>query len=445
MKITKENKTELTATLKVEIASNDYQGKVDDVLKDYRKKANMPGFRPGNVPMGMVKKMYGNQVIFDEVNKVLSEALQKYLTDNKIEIIGEPLPSKENTTKMDLEGDGNFEFFFDLGLRPQFELALDENTTVTKYKIKHSAKDVDKYVKDIQKRYGNRTNPEISEEEDMLYGTLSRVAEKEGEEAKKATLLIKYIEEKARKQFIGKKLKDVITFNPKNAFTNIAEMSSFMSITKEEAEKVDEDYKLEITEISRMEDAELDKALFEKVFQSDKIQDEKQLRERVAKDMEKSFEKDTERKFFADVTDHIIENTKIDVPDEFLKRWLLETNKDITQEILDKEYDNYRKMLIWQMIEGKLMKDNKIEIGAEDAKEYIRSLLKLQMGDASTEEEKKQLDMIVDNVLKNEEEMQRIYNQLVEEKLTELFKKIVKAKEKTVNYDDFIKLATKNN
>jgi len=338
MKITKENTADLTARLKIEISSDDYQGKVDKQLNDYRKKANMPGFRPGKVPMGMVKKMYGNQVIFDEVNQVLSDALQKYLTDNKIEIIGEPLPSKEKTTKMDLEGDGNFEFFFDLGLRPQFELALDEDTTITKYKIKHTKKDVDKYIQDIQKRYGNRKNPEISEEEDMLYGSLTRIAAEEGEEPKNATLLINYIEEKARKQFIGKKLKDIIRFNPKDAFTNIAEMASFMSITKEEAEKVDEEYQLEVTEISRMEPAELNKELFDKIFQSDNIKDENQLRERVVKDMEQSFEKDAERKFFADVTDHIIEKTKIDVPDEFLKRWLLETNKDITQEIIDKEY-----------------------------------------------------------------------------------------------------------
>ena len=445
MKINSENQSENLTTINIELEKADYQEDVDKALKDYRKKANMPGFRPGMVPMGMIKKMYGNQVIFDEVNKKLSQSLQDYLTENKIQMLGEPLPSKDKTTKMDLEGDGNFEFFFDVATRPEFEIPIDENTTITKYKIEADKKDVDKYVLDIQKRYGNRTNPEVSEKEDMLYGDVKKVQAEEGEEAKKSTLLISYLEDKAAKDFIVKKVNDEIIFNPKTAFKSAADLASFLNISKEEAETIDEDYSFTITEISRIEPAKLDKELFDKVFQSDNIQDEAQLRKRIQKDLEESYQKEAERKFFADVFDHIINNTSIDIPDEFMKRWLIETNNDITEEILAKEYDGYRKMLIWQMIEDKLLKEHKVEIDPEDAKAYIRSLLKMQIGEASTDEEKERLEMIVENVMKNKEEMQRIYQHLVEEKLTAVFNEIVKTKEKKINYEDFITLATKNN
>jgi trigger factor len=445
MKINSENQSENLTTINIELEKADYQEDVDKALKDYRKKANMPGFRPGMVPMGMIKKMYGNQVIFDEVNKKLSQSLQDYLTENKIQMLGEPLPSKDKTTKMDLEGDGNFEFFFDVATRPEFEIPIDENTTITKYKIEADKKDVDKYVLDIQKRYGNRTNPEVSEKEDMLYGDVKKVQAEEGEEAKKSTLLISYLEDKAAKDFIGKKVNDEIIFNPKTAFKSAADLASFLNISKEEAETIDEDYSFTITEISRIEPAKLDKELFDKVFQSDNIQDEAQLRKRIQKDLEESYQKEAERKFFADVFDYIINNTSIDIPDEFMKRWLIETNNDITEEILAKEYDGYRKMLIWQMIEDKLLKEHKVEIDPEDAKAYIRSLLKMQIGEASTDEEKERLEMIVENVMKNKEEMQRIYQHLVEEKLTAVFNEIVKTREKKINYEDFITLATKNN
>ncbi len=445
MKINSENQSENLTTINIELEKADYQEDVDKALKDYRKKANMPGFRPGMVPMGMIKKMYGNQVIFDEVNKKLSQSLQDYLTENKIQMLGEPLPSKDKTTKMDLEGDGNFEFFFDVATRPEFEIPIDENTTITKYKIEADKKDVDKYVLDIQKRYGNRTNPEVSEKEDMLYGDVKKVQAEEGEEAKKSTLLISYLEDKAAKDFIVKKVNDEIIFNPKTAFKSAADLASFLNISKEEAETIDEDYSFTITEISRIEPAKLDKELFDKVFQSDNIQDEAQLRKRIQKDLEESYQKEAERKFFADVFDYIINNTSIDIPDEFMKRWLIETNNDITEEILAKEYDGYRKMLIWQMIEDKLLKEHKVEIDPEDAKAYIRSLLKMQIGEASTDEEKERLEMIVENVMKNKEEMQRIYQHLVEEKLTAVFNEIVKTKEKKINYEDFITLATKNN
>jgi trigger factor len=445
MKINSENQSENLTTINIELEKADYQEDVDKALKDYRKKANMPGFRPGMVPMGMIKKMYGNQVIFDEVNKKLSQSLQDYLTENKIQMLGEPLPSKDKTTKMDLEGDGNFEFFFDVATRPEFDIPIDENTTITKYKIEADKKDVDKYVLDIQKRYGNRINPEVSEKEDMLYGDVKRVQAEEGEEAKKSTLLISYLEDKAAKDFIGKKVDDEIVFNPKKAFKSAADLASFLNISKDEAEMIDEDYRFTITEISRIEPAKLDNELFDKVFQSDNIQDEAQLRERIQKDLEESYQKEAERKFFADVFDYIINNTSIDIPDEFMKRWLIETNNDITEEILAKEYDGYRKMLIWQMIEDKLLKEHKVEIDPEDAKAYIRSLLKMQIGEASTDEEKERLEMIVENVMKNKEEMQRIYQHLVEEKLTAVFNEIVKTKEKKINYEDFITLATKNN
>ncbi|HDQ15995.1 MAG TPA: trigger factor, partial [Bacteroidetes bacterium] len=233
MKINSENQSENLTKINIELEKADYQENVNKILKDLQKKDIRKGFRPGKVPMGIIKKEFENHVIFDEVNKKLSQSLQDYLTENKIQMLGEPLPSKDKTTKMDLEGDGNFEFFFDVATRPEFEIPIDENTTITKYKIEADKKDVDKYVLDIQKRYGNRINPEVSEKEDMLYGNVIKLQAEEGEEAKKSTLLISYLENKTAKDFIGKKVNDEIVFNPKKAFKAAADLASFLNISKE--------------------------------------------------------------------------------------------------------------------------------------------------------------------------------------------------------------------
>jgi len=452
MNITRENTGDLTATLKVEVNENDYREKVQVVLKDYRKKANIPGFRAGKVPAGIINKMYGRAVVADEVNKVLSESLQKYIEENKLNVIGQPLPNTEKSEMVDFVNKKEFEFFFDIGLYPEVNLELNEEISVDYHNIKVDKKAIDIYVDDIKKRNGVTINPEESEIGDILKGELVQL-DSEGKRIEKSvkkesSISIDLLKDnKIQKEFIKLKKESKVIFNPLKATDNEAETANMLGISKDEKEKMDADYEFTVSEITRIEPAELNEELYKKVFPQEEIKDEDAMRKQIKKMAEISFVPESDKFFMSSAIEKLIEITDISFPNEFVKRWLLESNTDkITKEQIDTQYNSYEKSLKWQLIENKIITENKIKVEDQEIKDFIKNFLSSQMpmpqGDNKADEH---LNSIIESVMKNEEEMKKINDQLYDEKLRELFKSKLKLNKKKVTFEEFTKLAQEIN
>lgn len=450
MNITKEDTGELTATVKIEINEDDYRNPVNKTLRDYQRKANMPGFRPGKVPFGVINKMYGKGVLAEEINKILSDSLAKYITDNKIDILGNPLPNTEKNQKIDFEHQTEFEFYFDIGISSKFDLNLSDEINIDYYKIKVDDTVVDKYLIDLCKRHDKVTNPDKAGEGDVVYGEILQLDDSgnilEKGINKKTSIGLDYIKLKTVKnKFIGLTKGDKAVFNPLKATKSAIDTSTMLGISKEEAEKLDDDFQFTVEEISSVTPAEINKELFDKVYPHNNINDEKQLREKIKNDAIVSFATESERQFMNNTIKKLIEVSEIKIPDEFMKRWLLESNKDkITKEQLDTQYDNYSETFKWQLIENKILTDNKIEVKEEDIKNHIREYFIYQMPEKNKEAEER-LNEIVNSIMQNKEEVKKIYDRLLENRLMDLFKSTLKLNDKNISYEEFVKLATKKN
>ena len=447
MNITQENTSDLTAIIKIELLKEDYQEKVKTLLKDYQKKANVPGFRPGKVPFGMINKLYGKSVLAEEVNKLISDSLNQYIIDNKIDILGYPLPNTEKTTELNFDTQEKFEFFFDIGLTPQFEISLDDKFKVNYYNIKADEDIVNKYLSDLRSRNGKTSKPETAEESDKLFGDFVEVDAKgiviDGGLKGSSQLKLENVKLKtALTKFVGAKKGDQITFNPAKALKSDIEVAALLGINTVEAAKFKNDIKLTITEIDRTELAELNEAFFKLVYPQDKIEDEKQLKERIKKDAEISFQSESDRQFMNNAVEKLIEEADISVPDAFLKRWLLENNQDkVTPEQLELQYDSYIKSLKWQLIESKIVKGHSIEVKEEEVRNHIKGYF-MNMTMPSSEENDERMNTIVNSIMENKEEVRKIYDQLYDKKLLDFFKSTIKQVKKEVNYEEFVKLAT---
>ena len=449
MNITKENTGDLTAIIKIELVKDDYQEKVKTVLKDYQKKANIPGFRPGKVPFGMVDKMYGKSVLAEEINKLISESLNQYIVDEKIDILGYPLPNTEKTTELDFDTQEKFDFFFDIGLTPEFEISLDDKMKVKYYNIKADDEIVEKYLTDLRTRNGKTSKPETSEETDVLFGDFAEMNEDKAvnEEGLKgsAQLKLETIKLKtALKKLTGVKIGDQVVFNPAKAIKSDIEVAALLGISADEAAKFKNDIQLTITEINRTELAEVNEDFFKLVYPQDKIENVDQLKERIKKDAEVSFGAESDRQFMNNAVETLIEKANISVPDDFLKRWLLENNQDkVTPEQLETQYDSYIKSLKWQLIESKLVKGNNIEVKEDEVRDHIKGyFMNMTMPGADLNENDDRMNDIVNSVMQNQEEVKKIYDQLYDKKLLDFFKSNIKQTKKEVNYEEFVKLAT---
>lgn len=450
MNITQESTGDLTATIKLEMTSEDYNKNVNTVLKDYQKKANIPGFRPGKVPFGMINKMYGKAVLAEEVNKLISDSLNKYIVDNEINILGYPIPNTELTTEMDFDKQENFEFFFDIGITPEFEITLNDKLKVNYYQIKADEDVVNKYLVDLRERNGKSSKPETIEDNDKISGdfveTNSDGTVKEDGIKGSAQIKLEVLKFKAvNTKFIGAKIDDKIIFNPLKATKSDIETAAIIGLSTKEASKFKSDIQFTITEITRTELAELNEEFYKMVYPQDEIKDIAGLKERIKKDAEISFVAESDRQFMNNSVDKLIEKAKIVVPDEFLKRWLLENNQNkVTPEQLETQYDSYIKSLKWQLIESKIVKEHDIEVKEEDVQNHIKGYFTNMSPDSSPEQDER-LNEIVKSVMKNKDEVKKIYDQLYDKRLLELFKSTVKRVNKEINYEEFVKLATQIN
>lgn len=436
MNITKEQIDELNAVVKVAITKSDYQDKVDGILKNYRKQANIPGFRKGQVPLGLIKKQYGKAVLVDEVNKLLQDNLNKYLTEEKLDVLGNPLPKQQDHFDWDTE---ELAFEFELGLAPNFDVALKTKKAITRYKIVADKKMVEEQVERIQKQYGKLVSKIKVDKKDEVTGTFKNEVE---EIDNKTTIeLDKFKSKKALEGLLGKNVGDVVTLSSKGLFKEDYLLSSALGISQEKAKKLAIEVSFTIEEINEREPAKLDQELFDKLFGKDAITTEKELKERIKEDSEKQFEQQSDQRLLNDVTEYFIENIKFDLPSGFLTKWIQMTGEEpLTEEQASQEYEKSEKGLRYQLIEGKIIKENNIQVQFDELKEFAKGFIKSQMAQfGQMDPQEEELDTIAARVLGNKEEVKRLSEQLMSQKLLNLYKEKANLKTKEVTYENFVK------
>ena len=436
MNITRENIDELNAVVKVDITKGDYSDKVEKILSDYRKTANIPGFRKGHVPMGMVKKQYGKAVLVDEVNKLLQDALNKYLTEEKLDVLGNPLPKSQDHLDWNAE---EFSFEFELGLAPEFDVKLKGKKAITHYKIVADDKMINNQITSIQKQYGKLVSKTIMEEGDEVTGIFKN-EEKQIENS--ATLTLDKFKGKVNaKKFIGAKIGDVITLKTKGLFKDEHDLINSLKISHDDAHNLNIEVTFTITEVNTRELADLDQELFDKLFGKGIITSVTELKEKIKEDAEKQFVQQSDQKLLNDVTEHLVENTKFNLPAEFLQKWMQTAGEEAIDEAQAKEeYEKSEKSMRYQLIEGKLMAEHNIQVNFEDLKAHSKEMIKVQMAQfGQNNPTDKELDDIVARVLSNKDEVKRLSEQLVSQKLLDLYKEKANLKTKELSYDKFVK------
>ncbi len=436
MNITRENIDELNAVVKVNIAKEDYSDKVDNILKDYRKTANIPGFRKGHVPMGMVVKQYGKSVLVDEVNKMLQDALNKYLTEEKLDVLGNPLPKEQENFDWDQD---NYSFEFELGLSPQFDVNLKTKKPLTHYKIVAGDEMIEKQIEEIQKQYGKLVSKNKVEEGDVVAGTFKN--EEEGIDSQ-ATLPLEKLKGKENlNKLLGAKVGDIISLNTKDLFEDDHQLMDFLKVEHDKAHGLAVEVEFTITEVNKQELAELDQDLFDKLFGKDEVKTVEELKDKIREDAAKQFQQQGDQQLLNDVTEALIENNTFELPKDFLQQWIRTVGeKPLTEDEAKEEFEKSEQGLRFQLIEGKLISENDLQVKFEDLKSFTTDRIKEQMAQfGQMDPAEKELDDIASRVLSNQEEVKRLSEQLLNEKLLTFYKANIKLEEKEVTYEDFVK------
>ncbi len=447
MNITRENISDLNALLKVDIKKVDYAESVEKVLRDYRKKANVKGFRPGMVPIGMIRKMYGKAVQLDEINKLVSDNIRKYLADEKIEILGDPLPDNDENEHIDFDTQADFVFKFEVGLTPQFELNLSKKNKVTCYNITIDEKMRNDYISNYTRRFGEFKNEELTGDTDMLKGNIAALGEDGqpvtgGPAAENAALTISVIkDEDIRKEFIGRKKGDIIDFDLRKALPNDYEIAGILRKQKDEVADVNGIFRFSIAEINRFIPAEINKELFDKIYGEGAISTEEEFNAKVEEEITKNLKNESDYKLGVDIKKLVLEKADFALPEDFLKRWLLAVNEKTTQDQIDKEFDTFKKDLRWQLIRNKVAKENDIKISEEELHHEAENLTRYQFQQyglfyASDE----QIHNYAHEMLNREEDAKRIAERILEEKAIEKLREVVKLEDKSISAEEFNKL-----
>jgi trigger factor len=447
MNITRENIDDLNAVLKVMIEKTDYEDKVETVLKDYRKKANIKGFRPGMVPIGLIKKMYGKVVQIEEINKVVTENIQKYLTDEKIEILGDPIPKNDEQEKIDFDTQENFTFSFELGLAPVIELKLNKKNKINQHEIIIDEKMKNDYLNNYTRRYGELRKVDITEEKDVVKGKIEAIDNNgnpipEGPSVEETSLGIDIIKDKKiKKQFIGKSQNDTIDFDLKKAFPNDTEIAGILHKKKEEITELKGNFRFTINDISRFHPAELGKEFFDRIYGEGVVNTKEEFLIKIEDEIAQNLKRESDYKLMMDIKNLVIEKTDFQIPEEFLKKWLLKVNENTTGEQIEKEFDNFRKDLKWQLIRNKVARDNEVKITEEELLKEAENTTRYQFQQYglfyATDE---QITNYAKETLKKEDDAKRIADKILEEKVILLLKELVKVENKSVTVEEFNKL-----
>ncbi|MBT3560585.1 MAG: trigger factor [Flavobacteriaceae bacterium] len=437
MNITSNYIDKLNGKITIEVDKKDYTKQVNTVLQKYSQTANVPGFRKGHVPMGLIKKQYGKAVIMDEVNKLIDKELRGYIKDKEIDMLGGPIPVPQDNINWDSD---KITFEFEVGLTPKFDVKLKFKKPIINYIVKADEKMINEQLSSIQKQYGKLTIKKKIEKDCDITGVFTY----EDEINNKSTFNLNRIKEKTViKKLLGLKVGESVTLGTKDLFDDHHELIRLLNISHDRAKDIDIEVKLNIEEINYKESADLDQELFDKTYGKDIIKSVTELKDKISHDIEKQFINQTDQKLMNDVIEYLIENTKFKLPSEFLTKWIkINSEKKINDEEAKEEYEKSEKGMKYQLIESKLVTDNNLQVNFEDLKSYAGDLVKAQMNQhGQSNPSDKELDDIVARVLQNKEEIKRLTEQLTSNRILTFFKENSNIKTKELSYEKFIKEA----
>ncbi len=450
MNIVRKDLDPTNANITISIEKSDYEAKVDKTLREYRKKSNIPGFRPGMVPLNLLKKMYGKSILAEEINNILSEGLYNYIKDNNIDLLGEPLPNETEQKEIDFDNQESFEFVFDIALPPVFEVELTKKDKIKYYQITPDDTMIENQVKSYAGRFGKYEQEETVEEQDMLKGLLVELENGEekadGIRVENAVLTPAYMKDEAIKTvFVGAKKEGEVIFNPKQAYENEAEVASLLKMKKEEVENLTSDFKYTIQSITRYHEAAVDQDLFDKVFGEGTVKSEKEFKEKIKENIAENLLQDSNYKFGLDVREFLVKKYKdLSFPDAFLKRWLLRTNKDMTEERVEADYPKMKEDLTWQLIRNKIAKAHDVKIEKEDVEAYAKKIARSQFAQYGIPNADDQMiEPYVQEMLQNENQLNAIIDRVTENKVVDIIKEAVKLDVKEVSIEEFNKMFEK--
>lgn len=442
MEITLNKKNNTEGQIRIKLTESDYQGQVEDKLRDYGRKANIKGFRPGKVPTGVVKKMFGKSILAEEINRVLSQKLSDYIKEQNLKILGEPLPNLEKSKLIDWEVQKDFEFEYEIGMVEDFKYELSDKVKVKSYPIELDAKVTDDTIVDLRKRFGKVDYPENSALGDNLYGDLR---EKNGDFKREfAFIATDKVSKKEQKSFLGLQKDQEVEFDISKIFDEVSLTANLLGITEEETKKIKGAFILKINTISRTEPAAINVELFDRVFGKEVVKTEDEFITKVKETVGENYKRETQHFLEHHIEDYFISNTKISLPETFLKNWLKATSEGkVTDEVIEKEFNQYKRSIVWDLIRNKIAEDHKIAVDGNEVKAKAKELIISQFGGpAIAEQLGDRLDAIADNYLQNEngKNFMNMYSQLRNDKIMKLIRESITVSEKKVSVDEFKKI-----
>lgn len=453
MKVTLNKTDNVNGIIAIELEKPDYQVNVDKSLNDFRKRANIPGFRQGKVPKGIIQKMYGKSVLAEEINKLVSSELYKYIKDNDLNILGEPLPNEEEQKTIDFDKDENFEFKFDIALAPEFELPLSKKNALTYYNVKLEDDLLEKQYNAYKQNYGTyKKVEEKAVETDLIKGKITELENGEPKEGgidiENGIIMPSYIkDEETKKKFVGSKLGDKIVFNPKTAYdNNAAEIASLLQTTKENVAELDADFSFEITEVTRYEEAEMNQELFDKVLGEGVVASEEEFKAKVTELLNGQFKPAADNYFMKSARQLILDKMKdVEFPDAFLKRWLLVANEKNTEESIENDYSGISNDLKFHLAKEKIVKEQDIKIENSELEAFATEVAKAQFAQYGMNNVPADvLENYVKRMLGDENTLRNMYEQVIENKVMEWLKQTLKVNEKEISSKDFEKLLSED-
>ena len=450
MNITKENKDDLNAVLKVQINEEDYKEKVDQVVKDYKKQAKMDGFRPGKVPEGLIRKMYGRAIKIDEINKLVSQKLSEYIQTEDLNILGEPLPSKSDQKEVNWDYDKEFEFAFDIGVAPEFEVKISGHDKIPYYNIQVTDDLIENQKESYQKRLGDfKEIEEVTDKDEILNASLTELDEEgnpkdEGVQKDDATLSLEVLkDDEIKEKFDKAKPGNEIDIDLKKAYPSEAELSSMLNVNKEDLEGINNLFRVKIDKVKKFEKAEINQEFYDKLYGEGEVTSEEEFNEKITEELKQQLKPESDRKFAVDAKNHFVRKVDPKIPADFLKRWLKETQtKDnkLTEEQIEEEFSSFQEDVKWDLIKNKIIKEHEIKVEESDVLELAKQLTKQQFqqyGMMNFPDE--QLEQYAQQLLQQEEQKRKLYEHKYEDKVIELIKEKAKLEEKEITMEDFKK------
>ncbi len=444
MDITLDRKENNEATLNIKLLPEDYEPKIEQKVKVYRKQVNLKGFRPGKVPPGVIKKMYGKAIKVEEINELLSQSVPRYIQENELKVVGEPLPDVTDAEDIDWENQQEFSFSYDLGLVNDFSYNLSDDVKIKQYTIELTDETVNQSIEDLQKRFSTPEPVEESQSGDILSGNLVQT---DGELTNEIELKIDSLPEEQQSQFVGLKKDDIVTFDIRVLYPEDIDVAYLLGMKQDEVSEVDGEFSLTITEIKRPVPAELNQDFYDQIFGKDAVSSEEEFREKVRENIAENYERESHSLLTRDIRNYYIQNSDIQLPEAFLKRWLLSRQDDeVNEETINEQFDGYLQDLKWSLISEKIAKAEEIQAKHEDVKNKARELVLSQFGVYGSQfEADERFDPIVDNYLKGENgnNYMQVFSQVQSEKVFEHIKEKITIEKEEVSVDTFNEVVEK--